>query len=297
MSPAVARAVSKASGIAVPAHQVGNDKKVKVADLAPEHLAHLSTTNISPHVVHSGIDFLGITKGGPKENISKAINVLRGTQPTATAISPYDSPKVHSYRGNILRAVPGSAEHTEYMTRVGHHADVARGLQHEGQGVLDLVGMRHSESGLLASKGPTTEDTWQQAFTTGQPLTTVDRANVAKTVGPLASVETTGGRGNRIHPDSRVGVVALQHAYNNEATIRAAKRVSGQHDLGYKIPAVAVQEVAWTQGRIEAGKDPEHSQALAASAKESKRTNTNLNATQFSLPLGKGAPIRRRAGA
>jgi hypothetical protein len=50
------------------------------------------------------------------------------------------------------------------------------------------------------------------------------------------------------------------HALNNEATIRAAGMASDRarqqgRNVGAGLPAVAMQEIPWTEYRIQAGKD------------------------------------------
>ena len=66
-----------------------------------------------------------------------------------------------------------------------------------------------------------------------------------------------------VHPSGQVGPSAALHAYNNEATIRAAR--SAGKALGVtdsqgesNLPSVAMQEVSWTEARRVAGKDPDY---------------------------------------
>jgi len=186
---------------------------------------------------------------------------LRGETPTHEAIDPHTSSKVWSYHEAIKNAKPGTAVHEEYLTR-------AQTALHEmpGQQTMDLYGIRHSTEGILNPKGHTAEDTWMNAVSSGQQMEGLSAGrhvvSPAKVVGSEKSIVTvpkTGivkGEKVPIHPSPHVTGEGIRHAWNNDATIRAAEQLSKATDV--QVPSVLAQETSWTEARRVAGKDEEY---------------------------------------
>lgn len=209
-----------------------------------------------------------IQAGGTKTNIAKAQEHLEGGP---DPLNPHSAPKVHSYRGASVNAVPGGAVEEEYRTRVGHAEKVVTGQIHPGQQRMDLFGLRDSHEGILNPRGNTAEDTWMNTISYGQDLATSigrgGRTNVAKTVGSdkglALDIPKKDSTGTSVHPSPLVGSSGALHSFNNEATIRAARQAGkalGVTDSQGRsnLPSVAMQEVSWTEARRVAGKDPEY---------------------------------------
>lgn len=232
---------------------------VHPSELAPEHLAALSTPEVRAHVATNGFDLGDVAKGGVKGNVVKAIDVLRGNVASQDAISPQSSPKVWSYHENIASSVHGSLEHTEFMERM----HVASGKELPGQIRMDVAGMRTATHGPLDPKGPTAEDTWQQAISTRQRLPQVDipgRQGRAAKQSPAKFTVGEGGAANQKYIRAVPGMAgaepsALMHAWQNRATQMAAGRLS--RESGEIIPSIGIQAGGWIEGRRQAGKNIE----------------------------------------
>lgn len=232
---------------------------VHPGELAPEHLAALSTPEVREHVGATGVDLGAIAKGGVKGNVVKAIDVLRGNVAVDKAIDPRSSPKVWSYHAGIASSVHGSLEHTEFMERM----HVASGRELPGQQRMDVTGMRSATHGPLDPTGPTAEDTWQQAISTRQPLPQIDvpgRQGRAAKQSPAKFSVGEGGAANQKDIRAVPGVPgaepsALMHAWQNRATHMAAKRLS--RESGEIIPAIGIQAGGWIEARRQAGKNIE----------------------------------------
>lgn len=205
-----------------------------------------------------------LRRSGPNKNRELARGVLQGGEDPH---NPLSRPKVHSYREATLHATPDSPDQQEYMQRVSHVSEVLNGTQLKGQGYFDLWGKKDSTEGILSPTRNTAEDSWMNSITMGQPLdvTVNGRTNVGKTIGSEdIGMKFPKGRGaESIHPSGQVTPTTLLHAYNNEATIRAARSVGREtglvNDRGDSmLPSVAMQEVAWTEARRVANKDPEY---------------------------------------
>jgi hypothetical protein len=274
MTPELHQHLSKSTGITPSSSTIG--REVSFNELHPEHVAAVSGTKMMGKV-KTGANLTDMGRGGTKENIVKAVNVLRGNVHHDEAIDPHSSPKVWSYNNAARNAVPSGAVHEEYLTRVHH---VLGGGQAKGHQPLDLFGLRSSNAGILDPKGHTAEDTWQNTQTFGQPNHQLPgtKTNVAKHVAsdkglgldiPKAAPVGPGGKSVSASPDARVGSSSLMHAYNNEATVRAAAKLS--KGTGVELPAVAAQEIGWTEIRRSHGKDPAYAQAKAAT-KETRAT-------------------------
>jgi hypothetical protein len=232
-------------------------KSVHPSKLSPIELAHISTASLRSSVKTKGdVDLGSVSKGGVKGNVIKAIDVLRGNTPVEKAIDPRSSPKVWSYHHNIASSVYGSPEHTEFAERM--HTTTGREVS--GQTRMDLFGLKSATHGPLDPRGPTAEDTWQQAISTGQQLKAINipgRQGRAALQSPAKFSVGEGGSANQKMLRSvpgmvKTGVSALMHAWQNRATHLAAETLS--HRTGEIIPAIGVQAGGWTEGRREAGK-------------------------------------------
>ena len=253
----VTPALHQALGKDAPHHSfIG--KTVPVSDLHPNTVAALGGTKVRDYVKTTADPEVlkDLSRGGTRGNIAKAVGVLRGDVHPDDAINPHSAPKVWSYRNATRNAVPNSPEHVEYMSRVGSHAT--------GNEALDLYGLRHASHGILNPEGHTAEDTWMHSITTGQQLERMPTGrrgraagiSPAKTYGSAERLGFIGTKkdpktGQSVEPDARVAAPAVQHAFNNRATHIAAEQVS--RGTGFRLPAVAMQEVPWTQARVNAG--------------------------------------------
>lgn len=262
----------ESSGHDMSAHR---GQTVHARDMSPESLADLSSSDIRDHVEVDGFNLKDVSRGGTKENISKAVRVLRGHVSESEAISPHSSPKVHSYRDNIRDAVPDTNDHHEYMMRAADLGSKIRGENMVGQQMLDYYGLRDSKSGMLSPSRSTAEDTWMNSISHGQKNTVVPgtTTNVMKAAGTTLGYTTRKKHdGISAHPDPRVKASAVQHAVNNEATIRAAKTLGDKYGTDGNVPAVLTQEVPWTNARRAGEKDPEFKRDVAGNTKGSSRS-------------------------
>lgn len=270
-----------------PAH-VG--QAVRASDLPPRALAALSGANIREHVEHTGFNLKDISRGGTKANIGAAEDVLTGRIPREQApnMHPISAPKVNSYEGNIRESVPNTPVHDEYMFRVQHQHGIATGRVHPEQTYADVHGLSGSKEGVLSPTRNTAEDTWMNSMTFNQPnVTPAKKTNVFKAGGSnnnygsgvISKKATVDGEVRSAHTRAEVGPTALLHAFNNKATIDAARKQSfGGHrevapgvHVGVNLPAVAMQEVAWTQARRETGKDKDWNDAQKAAPSPTQR--------------------------
>lgn len=234
--------------------------------------AHLARRAGNPH------NEKDLNRTGVGTNLKKAEAFLDG----GPDIDPLGGPKIHSYRGATVNATTDSPVHDEYMARVNHAANVISGDQVKGQQRLDLHGLMDSREGILNPAGNTAEDTWMNAITYGQDLGTTlpgSKTNVGKLVGSdkklALDIPKKDSEGVSVHPAGPVGSSAVLHAYNNEATIRAARKVGEMTDTTdsqgrSNLPAVAMQEVSWTEARRVANKDPEYASEMRDRAKAAR---------------------------
>lgn len=237
---------------------------VSGAELTPHALADLSTPEesggIRDSVKTEGFSLKDVARGGPKGNVAKAVQVLRGEVSEQDAIDPHSSPKVHSYRDAIAHAVPDTDVHREYMLRASDLRSKIRGDEMVGQQMFDYYGKRNSEEGLLSPTRSTAEDTWMNSISHGQPNVVVPgtTTNVMKTAGTVLGYTTRKTHdGVSATPDPRMKASAVQHAVNNEATIRAAKHLGRKYGVDGAVPATLAQEVPWTVARRAGHKDPD----------------------------------------
>lgn len=281
---AVNRTVGK--GRALPASMVG--QHVSLGQLDASHIAAIGSHNArlrdKGHPVRSTADFnsTGALVGGGA-NVEKAIRHLRGEISEEQTINPHSSPKVWSYKEATKASEPGTAQHGEYMIRMHQ----ATGTEVPGQVAMDLYGLRGSHEGVLSPDQHTAEDTWMHSISTRQRPEIVEGskgrgvspAKFAATDKNLAgsdvvSKKPLGKEGPTLPPDPRVGGSAVTHAMNNAATRAAARRSTiDMGDTTVHMPAIGVQETAWTEQRIQAKKDPEYKEEQRAKAKPKAKLN------------------------
>src|SRR5690606_23288959 len=139
------------------------------------------------------------------------------------------------------------------------------------------------------------EDTWMNTISYGQTLDVAvgakGRTNVGKTIGSdkglALDIPKKDSSGVSVHPNPKVGSSGALHAFNNEATSRAAARAG--RSLGVtdsqgrsNLPSVAMQEVSWTEARRRANKDPEYAKDRREAV--ARNVNTGQMAGQQKLP-------------
>lgn len=262
VTPQLHEAVKRASG-----GTVGFDdhmgSTVAMRDLSANQLAYLSHTAVRAHVEHTGADLASMGKGGGKGQIAKAIDVLRGTIPRDLAINPHTGPKIATYNHNIQSSQFDSPEVGEYAHRWDHVMN-----QHPGQTRID-TGHGTSEKGML---DPTrsVQDTWMNAINhSSQPNRLVGRStNIAKTIGSSqgaylgGKTYTEGGKRQSYSPDPAVTSGELHHAWGQDADERNVRQITAGRD--FTLPGHASQAPAWTETRIQGGKDVEYNKALNA---------------------------------
>jgi hypothetical protein len=125
---------------------------------------------------------------------------------------------------------------------------------------MDLMGLRGATHGPLSPSAPTAEDTWQQAISTGQKLPAQPipgRQGRAALQSPAKFSVGEGGAANQKYIRAVPGIAgaepsALMHAWQNEATQRAARTMSRRS--GEIVPSIGVQAGGWTEARRQAGK-------------------------------------------
>lgn len=249
-------------------------KQVSLSQLSSHHIAAIGSLHAQMEKagtpVQSTADFQSLGATRLSDEIHTSAKVLRGEMHHSEAINPHTAPKVWNYNQNTRRASPNSPEHVEYMSRMQHalHGDPK-------QGMFDLYGLRRVRGDhILSSKGPTVEDSWQHAISTGQKLQSEARGATGRTYSPakiaasdpnIAEPQKTfkkasqGKEGPKVTPDPRLTGSGVVHAWNTEATQRAANKMPIQmgHETA-EFPSMAVQEIGWTEARIQADKDPEY---------------------------------------
>jgi hypothetical protein len=235
---------------------IGGERGVAkgIHELTGDQLRDVSLTkNQAAFHTPEGTDLKRIARGAV--NIDKGFDVLTGRRAAdqVSAQDPKTAAKVWSYENAIRNAVPGSPEHHEYMTRI----DMAsRGGGHDA---LDLWGMREATHGILDPHGHTAEDTWMNTITMNQGMGDEPvrepggRGVLGKTV---ASHKELGLAPRVTGAMPGISRESALHAYNNQATQDAAAAVSTRAGGHFQLPAVAMQETAWTEARIRTGKDP-----------------------------------------
>ena len=286
---AASAAAVKLGGDPIPARHVG--AVVRAQELSPQQLVGLVNTSKGEEAegrpAESSVDMRAIRSARNGRMVANSIAYLRGSLPEEALVNPHSAPKIASYTQATLDAAPNTPEHDEYMHRVHH-------LLHQdpNQGAFDLWGLRQSHAGLLSADHDTAEDSWMQAVSTGQPLAKVpgsrgrgvSPAKFAASVAGLADPSKAPKRsrlGVTVHPDPRVGGVTAVHALNNAATRQAAAAVPVRMgETVTHLPAVAAQEVVWTEARRQAGKAYDY-QDPHSSSSTPKGAAARLSSQQF----------------
>lgn len=262
-------------------------KSLHPSKFRSEHFAALSDVGVREHVQAKGVDLHSIAKGGVKGNVTQAIDVLRGHLSPEDAINPRSSPKVWSYHKNIAESIHGSAEHTEFVSRMHQ----ATGNEIPGQTRMDVMGLRGATHGPLNPTNTTAEDTWQQAISTRQRLPVVEipgRQGRAGLQSPAKFSVGEGGNANQKMlrtPEGmqNVGNSASMHAFQNKATQMAAAKLS--KESGEIIPAIGVQAGGWTEARRHAGKAiEEHTPLVQPSKPQPGFFDDDLNVRKAATP-------------
>jgi hypothetical protein len=268
------------------------------SEFSAEQLSALSSADpeIRGNVQTKGVNLAGIAAGGTKENISKAIDVLRGDVHPDEAINPQSSPKVWSYHNAIRNAVWGSPEQEEFTRRMRSTTNLIAPGAEGGQGSFDLFPeLKGATHGILSPTATTAEDTWQQAVSSRQQLEAIEipgrvgRAHVQSPakfgVGEGGAASEKGLRAVEGLPN--VKNAALMHAWQNQATVLAAGRLSKAS--GEIVPAVGVQAGGWTEGRRQAGKAMEENDKVKrVSSPQQFSMLTPSNKVSPKAKVGKG---------
>lgn len=239
--------------------KLGVGESARVRDLTPEQVAGIGDPKIRKHIDAGGHDLQQVARGGTRGNTRSAVEILRGDKTIDDILSPTSAAKVRSYEHNIQSAHPGGVQ-DEYMARYEDRRNPA-------QERLDLFGMKDSQEGILSSTGHTAEDTWMNAISSRQELkppagTRSSPAKIHFSQTDEYGLRKRSSTGERAEVDPSVSGGALRHAFNNKATQMAA-RAAG-------LPSVAMQEVAWTEARIQAGKDPLYAAEMQVSSDRSR---------------------------
>ncbi len=214
-----------------------------------------STWSESPAFAQAGL--------AHKRNTEKSIAILRGESAAITG------PKVQAYTAATLHATPG--EEVDYRGIAHHyaHSDPNQGmLQFSRSSAGDLP-----HTSLLSSEHATAEDTWMQGISSGQPMSF--QPERGKIISPAKRVVDKGGPAefpSKISKkatgvkDPNISRDDLVYAWGNKATRKASELLGpvtfNQHGENVHMPSVMVQEVAWTQGRREAGADAPHNKEV-----------------------------------
>lgn len=207
-------------------------------------------------------------------------------------ITPLGSPKVNAYANATSMSIPGGEIEREFDDRMNHAITHVMGqphqksldlwgLQQSGEGILDSSGaslpsyregpLVDSKEGPLNPEANTPEDTWMNSVTMGQrhDIRTPGGATASKFVGSdkLGTISKKVFRGVSAHPNGAVSTEALQHAWNNQATIMSARDIglaSGSVDSegNSNLPVLGVHPTIWTEARRRASQDPAYNKIM-----------------------------------
>ena len=311
ISPDLHRATQKRikdmGGPPMPKEHIG--KEVKVQDLHPTHIAAIGSVNAqmrnkgTPVKSSAPEAFTALGATRLSDEAARSMSHLRGDIPESDVISPHGGPKVWSYKESTKAAVPGSAEHGEFATRMHHfiHGDPQ-------QGVMDLWGLRHSKEGILSPEHHTAEDTWMQSISTRQkPLNVPGSRGRGVSVAKLAGSDPKLAAADAMRKasptseatapdDPRTGGTAIAHALNNKATRMAANKVKIQmgHETAH-MPAVGVQAMSWTEQRRQADKDPDYK--ISQASAEHRRQVGNDRQFEAQQTIAQRQKQRKASGA
>lgn len=218
----------------------------------------------NPTITSSHPDFAIGGRAHEKSTV-KAVKVLRGEITGQEANPPTTGPKTASYERSILSAGTASSdERLDYMNIAHHvvHGDPNQGMFQFSKTEPGAL----PDTSILSGEHDTAEDTWMQAVTSGQKMSakysggrTMSPAKRAVDKGASGDMSQFSKRNAGLPNDKEKPGTAYVHAFNNKATRTAAANVGpvsfNQHGEDIVVPSVMMQEVAWTQGRREAGGD------------------------------------------
>jgi hypothetical protein len=255
----------------------------------------------------TGVDWASIGQVASTKNVAKAQKIMSGETPLSKAQNPYGAPKTASYTDNLTRAIPGTPQHMEYQMRADDIGSAIRAKHGQsdrvpGQQMLDYHGLRDSKEGVLSDNGHTAEDSWMRAISVGHanPKTMKGAGDINPTRKSYTTHDTVGDTTTSVvHSVSREAQIkptSVYHAWNNEATHKAAESLQSQHGLDYSVPSTMVQETAWTAKRREVGADSEwnaQNRASAKSAKAEAKANRTPTPTTSDLLPGMNTPSNK----
>lgn len=290
VTPTIANHVKKVTGKKVDlSPHVG--RSVAFSELPSESVGALTDPKIRAHLKRNsaGIDWDSISRVSNPENISKAHALM--VDPSIEAQSPTKAPKTFGYAERLATSKADTDVQTEYDWRSADIAKRMRGEIHPGQLMLDPTGLRSSNEGALSNRAITAEDKWMQAISVSPEDPQHIKASAEVQVGKKTH------SGVSVSKDARVGPAAVQHAWNQEATHRAAKLVEDTFQTPYTVPAMLVQETAWSgtrrvardqSGRVQdraymkhltatkAAVDATHKEALKENAERSRNLSQQM---------------------
>ena len=263
----------------------------------------LGKTSMRKHF-DTKVNIEGLAKGGT--GLSRGVGIIRGEIDTKDFLSggPNGGPKVTSYVDNIRNAGTASlAERSEYFRRAQEASpnskpyfeqDTLFGKDWEA----DPWGHANTSTGILNPRGHTAEDTWMKAISAAQPnefksIPTggKETARVGKFVGSDKNFQNISA--SNIHPTEvghpNPGSETILHALNNASTIRAAEKITQRasdagRNVGTGVPSTLVQETAWSEYRIAAGKDDAYEAASKARSRSGEFHGTTY---KYQTPSGK----------
>lgn len=294
---------AKATGLPLGTH--------RVADLPSEAIsraAALAATESGKHPSErtvQGSDHSALIMAGRphKDNVAASIDIMRhpdvvsgASSPIAIGFSPATTPKTFSYAtSTAIAPEPGSVEAQDYLN-LAHH--LAHGDPNQGM-MMFHTPEEGDKRGKIFDSVHSAEDTWMNAITTGQ-TGTIKRDGKGRGMAVGKRVVTDEGMPAHVgrltktsmglkgfEDADAVTTEGVLHAFNNEATRRAARslgRVSfDQFGRDIPVPNVLVQEVSWSQERGNVGFDPEYKNRPGATPPKAPKAPKVDTSTQLKL--------------
>jgi hypothetical protein len=252
-------------------------------DMTGKQVKDASRTSMREHIETPAM-LHDLAKGSTE--LPRGVDVMRGD--VSRSEIGAGTGKVPSYLTNIHDAYAADANTRGEYFRRAHEAFSSKPYFEQPtvfgpEWEADPYGKASSTEGILNPTGNTAEDTWMQAMSLGQKNedrslpTGKGSGRLAKVLGSHAVIQsmsvqgTVNGKHETAMPtpvgSKKVTGDELRHAMNNAATIDAASRMSDEarargRNVGAGIPAMMVQETAWTEYRIDQGKDPLYTKAM-----------------------------------
>lgn len=214
-----------------------------------------------------------------QRQIETAARLGRG-DPSADPFDDYDAatkPKTYAHGKHATQSRSGSLAHLDYLNIAHHvtHEDPNQTMMQFSPEITERTGtLPHA----LQPKAPVAIDTWMQGQAAGQEARGTRQAGVGgydsnRGMSPSKRVSSEGA-----HPvssswmnketlglpdDPNVTPAGVLHAYINEGIHQAAARHGhvSHNQFGDQInlPSSLVHETVWTNARVQAGDDPDHS--------------------------------------